>query len=254
MSVSTMIDHNRHLLALLVLSLLLSACASAPPPHTISDKASSDTPVEETTANPLAIHDPIEGFNRRMYRFNALADRYALMPVVRTYDRFVPGFARTGLSNFFSNIGEITTFANSAAQIKPKKTGVTLSRFVVNSTVGLAGFFDPATKFGLDQENEDFGQTMGHYGMPDGPYLVMPLLGPSNTRDTGGMIGDATMYHFLNPLRTNDNAAASAAFNVLYAINLRDSIDFQYYQTGSPFEYTLTRMVYTNYRQLQIAD
>lgn len=254
MSTLQTINTNRHVLGLLIMCLLLAACATAPPPRTISDKAPPDTPVEETSANPLAIYDPLEGFNRRMYSFNALADRYFLMPVVHTYDRYTPKPVRSSLSNFFANINEIPTFANSVAQLKPGSTGVTLSRFIINSTVGLAGFFDPASHLGLERRNEDFGQTLGFYGVPDGPYLMLPLMGPSNTRDLGGMAGDATMYHFLNPLRTNDNTAASAAFTTLYALTLRDNVNFQYYQTASPFEYTLVRMVYTNYRHLQIED
>lgn len=245
---------NRHVLALVALCLMLGACASAPPPKSISRSTSPNTPASQTTANPLAISDPAEGFNRRMYRFNALADQYALLPIVHTYDRYTPDFMRTGVTHFFSNIGEITTFANSVLQLKPKSSTVTASRFVINSTAGIGGLFDPATHLGLEQHNEDFGQTLGHYGVDTGPYLVLPFLGPSDLRDAGGMAADQTAFHFIDPLQTNGNTPASVAYNLMYVLNKRDTTNFRYYETGSPFEYTLVRLVYLNYRALQVAN
>lgn len=246
---------SRHVFVLVALCLLLGACASTPPPKTISAATPSNTPASQTTANPLAISDPAEGFNRRMYRFNALTDQYVLLPVVHVYDRFTPDFVRTGLAHFFSNIGEITTFANSVLQLKPTSSGVTASRFVINSTVGIGGLFDPATHFlGLEQRNEDFGQTLGHYGVATGPYLVLPFFGPSDLRDAGGLAADQAMYYGIDPLQTNGNTPASVAYNLFYALNKRDTTNFRYYQTGSPFEYTLVRLVYLNYRALQVAN
>jgi len=232
--------------------LLLGACASTPPPKTVDPETPDAVPVTQTTANPLAINDPLEGLNRRVYRFNALADRYVLMPVVQVYRNVTPGFARTGVHNFFSNLGEINTFANSVLQAKPKSSAVTLSRFVINSTVGLAGLFDPATVIGLDQYSEDFGQTLGYYGVGAGPYLVLPFFGPSSLRDTAGLAADQGLFYVLDPLQLQDNDAARWAYLTMYTINKRDSVNFRYYQTGSPFEYTLVRLVYMNYRALQV--
>lgn len=244
----------RHVFVLVLLSLLLGACASTPPPSSVSRSTPSDTPASQTTANPLGIYDPAEGFNRRMYRFNALTDQYVLLPVVHAYDRYTPGFMRTGVSNFFSNIGEITTFANSVMQLKPKGSAVTASRFVVNSTVGIGGLFDPATHLGLAQHNEDFGQTLGHYGVATGPYLILPFFGPSDLRDAGGLAADQAMFYGIDPLQINGNTPASVIYNLAYALNKRDTTNFRYYQTGSPFEYTLVRLVYMNYRALQVAN
>ncbi|GAB3672150.1 MlaA family lipoprotein [Salinisphaera aquimarina] len=232
--------------------LMLGACASTPPPQTVSEQTPDSVPVTQTTANPLAINDPLEGFNRRVYRFNALADAYVLMPVVQVYRKVTPGFARTGVQNFFSNLGEINTFANSVLQIKPKSTAVTLSRFVINSTVGLAGLFDPATAIGLNQYNEDLGQTLGHYGVGAGPYLVLPFFGPSSLRDSVGLAGDQAFFFVLDPLQFDDHPWARVPYWPLYVINKRDTVNFRYYQTGSPFEYTLVRLVYLNYRALQV--
>ncbi|MES1923954.1 MlaA family lipoprotein [Salinisphaera sp. T31B1] len=232
--------------------LLLGACATTPPPQTIDPETPAEVPVAQTTANPLAIYDPLEGLNRRIYRFNALADRYLLMPVVQTYRKVTPGFARAGVQNFFSNLGEINTFANSVLQAKPTSSAVTLSRFVINTTVGLAGLWDPATKIGLDQRNEDFGQTLGYYGVGAGPYLVLPFFGPSSLRDTVGLVGDQGLFYVIDPLQLQDNDAARWAYLTMYTINKRDTVNFRYYQTGSPFEYTLVRLVYMNYRALQV--
>ncbi|WP_348765763.1 VacJ family lipoprotein [uncultured Salinisphaera sp.] len=239
---------------LLLLCLWLGGCASTPVPQTVSPDTPDDVPVAETTANPLAIYDPWEGFNRRVYRFNALADRYVLMPVVQTYRTVTPGFARTGVQNFFSNLGEINTFANSVLQAKPTSSVVTLSRFALNTTVGLAGLFDPASAIGLEQRNEDFGQTLGYYGVGAGPYLVLPFFGPSTLRDSIGLAGDQGLIFALDPLQLDDHPWARVPYWALYAINTRDSVSFRYYQTGSPFEYTLVRLVYMNYRALLIEE
>lgn len=237
---------------LLTLCLMLGACASTPPPQTVSEDTPSSVPVTQTTANPLAISDPLEGFNRRVYRFNALADRYVLMPVVQAYRKVTPDFARTGVQNFFSNLGEINTFANSVLQIKPASSAVTLSRFVLNTTVGVAGLFDPASALGLDQRNEDLGQTLGHYGVAAGPYLVLPFFGPSSLRDSVGLAGDQGLIYVLDPLQLKEHPWARVPYWALYAINKRDTVNFRYYQTGSPFEYTLVRLVYMNYRALLV--
>lgn len=232
--------------------LMLGACASTPPPKTVDPQTPDAVPVTQTTANPLAINDPLEGFNRRVYRFNALADRYLLMPVVQVYRKLTPGFARTGVQNFFANVSEINTFVNSVLQIKPKGAAVTLSRFAINSTVGLAGLFDPATAIGLNKRDEDFGQTLGYYGVGAGPYLVLPFFGPSSLRDTVGLAGDQGLFFVLDPLQIENNTPARTAFFTMYVINTRDTVNFRYYQTGSPFEYTLVRLVYMNYRALQV--
>lgn len=236
----------------IVVCLSLGACAGTPPPATVNGDAPADTPTAQTTANPLAINDPWEGFNRRVYRFNALADRYALLPVVQIYRRLTPELARTGVQNFFSNLGEINTFANSLLQAKPTGTAVTLSRFVLNMTVGLAGLFDPATAIGLEQRDEDFGQTLGHYGVGSGPYLVLPFFGPSSLRDSIGLAGDQSLLFVLDPLQLEGHPWRRVPYWALYAINKRDIVNFRYYQTGSPFEYTLVRLVYLNYRALQV--
>src|SRR5208282_5546002 len=173
-----------------VLILLLSGCAAGraylpddiPPMHTVSE-FSDDENVSRT-------HDPWEGLNRSMYKFNYEADRYVLLPVVAGYEKAVPRFARTGVSNFFTNIREVQTFYNCILQAKGKKSLKTFGRFLTNSTIGIGGLFDPATALGWRRENENFDHTLEIWGVDTGPYLVLPILGPNTVRSAGGFAVD----------------------------------------------------------------
>jgi len=172
-----------HLFITLGLALYLTGCAASnahiaseiPPMHTVSE-FSDDESVSHT-------HDPWEGFNKGMYKFNYEADRFFFLPVVNAYETAAPGFVQTGVSNFFANIREVRTFYNSILQAKGKKSLVTLGRFLTNSTIGIGGLFDPATSFGWRQQHEDFDRTLETWGVGTGPYLVLPVLGPSTIRD-----------------------------------------------------------------------
>lgn len=234
-------------------TLMLAACASTPPPRTIDPNTPASLSVDQTTANPVAISDPLEPLNRRIYRFNALIDSYLLLPMVRGYEAVTPKPVRTGVANFFSNLGDINTLVNSALQLKPQATAVTLTRLVFNTTLGIGGIFDPATDFGLRQRHEDFGLTLGHYGVGAGPYLVLPLFGPSDLRDSVGLVADQALFYQLDPLQLGSSLPKRVVYNSAYLVNKRYTTKFRYYQTGSPFEYTLVRLVYLNYRALEVA-
>jgi len=237
----------------LILCLLLAACAGTPTPLAV-DSSGADVPASQTTANPLAIYDPWSGFNRRMYRFNAWLDDAVLLPVVHGYRAVTPRSVRRGVGNFFSNIGEINTFANALLQLKPRATMTTFWRFVINTTVGIGGLFDPAGALGLPQYHEDFGQTLAVYGVKTGPYLVLPLFGPSTLRDSFGLATDKFALFTLDPLSLDGHKWARAAYLALSTINKRNNVSFRYYQTGSPFEYELVRLIYINFRALQVAQ
>ena len=140
-----------------------------------------------STGNP---RDPLEPLNRAVYKFNDGADHLFIKPAAEFYRFFVPEFMRTGVSNFFSNIGDVIVALNSLLQGKFTQAGSDVARLIVNTTVGLLGLFDVATEIGLEKHNEDFGQTLGYWGIGDGPYLVLPLLGPSSARDAVGWVGD----------------------------------------------------------------
>lgn len=151
------------------LLLLLSGCATGP---------------ERDNA------DPLEPLNRATYRFNDSLDRHIAQPVARTYNRAVPRFVRTGVENVFSNLGDVTVMLNDFAQLRLMDGMNDLMRVAVNSTFGLLGVLDIATPAGIAKRDQDFGLTLGHYGVPTGPYLVLPLFGPSTFRDTAGFAVD----------------------------------------------------------------
>lgn len=134
--------------------------------------------------------DPFEGFNRSVDTFNQKLDVYALQPVARTYVSIVPDVVRAGVGNFFSNIGDVLVGLNNLLQGKPAAAASDFGRFAVNSTIGVLGLFDVATDMGLRKNNEDFGQTLGRWGAGSGPYLVLPLFGPSSVRDALGFAVD----------------------------------------------------------------
>ena len=166
--------YYKSVLGLLLLSWLVSGCA--------------------TTANNDV--DPLEKFNRGVFAFNEGVDKVVVKPVAKTYKAIVPDPVDQGVTNFFSNIGDIVVVANDLLQFKFKQAASDAGRFFLNSTVGLLGFVDVASELGLPKHNEDFGQTLGYWGVDSGPYLVLPVLGPSSARDAFGWGADS----FLDPL------------------------------------------------------
>ncbi len=135
-------------------------------------------------------NDPLQTFNRKIFWFNDHLDTYALEPVAKGWNYVVPPGIQNSISNFFWNLHFPIDTVNALLQGKFKQAGSDVGRFLVNTTVGVAGFFDPATDFGLPLHWEDFGQTLGVWGVCPGPYLVLPILGPSDVRDGGGLIVD----------------------------------------------------------------
>ena len=140
-----------------------------------------------STGNP---RDPLEPLNRGIYSFNDGLDNVVIKPVAQAYRSVLPQFMRTGVHNFFSNINDVIVALNNLLQAKFLNAVSDIGRIVVNTTVGLLGVLDVATELGLEKHNEDFGQTLGYWGVGDGPYLVLPILGPSTLRDTVGLIVD----------------------------------------------------------------
>lgn len=141
--------------------------------------------------------DPLEPMNRGIYKFNDVADKALFKPVASGYKAITPTPIRAGINNFFNNLSNVVTIVNQLLQFKFNKAAETTGRFVVNTTVGILGFIDVASRTGFNTYREDFGQTLGYWGMGNGPYLMLPLLGPSNLRDTAGLITD---WLFFEPL------------------------------------------------------
>jgi len=203
------------------------------------------------------IPDPWEGFNRSMYKFNYKFDKYFFLPIVSGYEYITPTFAQAGVSNFFSNVGEFRTLYNSLLQLNGGKFSVTLCRFVTNSTIGIGGLFDPATRFGLERKKGDFGQTLGVWGISSGPYLVMPILGPNTVRSASGFAVDAGIrYATINAIdpfaNTSGKDGIEAGISTLEAIDMRHRESFRYFESEYPFEYYMVRFLYSEKQELQI--
>jgi phospholipid-binding lipoprotein MlaA len=245
----------RHLL-ILVAVLQLGACSTAPIQEGDVIEEPYFTPqdvlVPGATYISDEIPDPWEGFNRTMYRFNYRFDKYVFLPAVRVYETVLPDFAEEGIHNFFNNIRDITTLINSILQLSADKTAITTQRLMWNTTVGLFGLFDVASKLELSRQQEDFGQTLGHWGVGTGPYLVLPIYGPSNVRDTTGLLTDTVVMSTIDPLNLDGHPQRQIAYYTLYPLDMRAHIPFRYYETGSPFEYELVRMLYTTKRKMDI--
>jgi len=221
--------------------------AYEPPKHKVEDT------VKETVVYAIDVYDPWEGFNRRAYTFNYYFDKFIYLPIVNTYEFITPNYVEKRVSNFVDNVFEFNNFTNNLLQLKLKRTGITLARFVVNTTLGIAGLWDPATDLGLARQTEDFGQTLGHYGVGDGPYIVLPILGPSNLRDTTGLVTDAVAFSYAGPPAWVDDDTTTLVFNGVAAVDKRHRQSFRYYRSGSPFEYDMIRMLYKSKRQIEIA-
>ena len=148
-------------------------------------------------ASTEGVNDPLEPVNREIFAFNHTLDKHAAVPAASYYKSAMPDDVREGVHNFLSNLSEPVTFANDILQGEATRAGYSICRFGVNTTIGVIGIMDPATGMGCPGHSEDFGQTLGTYGVPGGPYLVLPLLGSSQTRDAAGKI---FVDHFFNPL------------------------------------------------------
>ena len=189
-------------------------------------------------------YDPLERINRFTYRFNARFDEHVFLPVANGYRRF-PGPVRLGIHNFFHNLSEVTSTVNYLLQLRLKAGARTLGRFVVNSTLGIGGLFDVASKFKLSNEQTGFAATLSTWGVPPGPYLVIPVLGPSTLRDGVGYLGDYGIEYGVN-VADLYRGYQSYGLGVVNAVDQRSVIDFRYYGTGSPFEYDTIRFLYVH--------
>lgn len=243
------------LLRLSLLALLLAACSAVPrpTPGEIPPLHPAESVLEAGVSYGVDIYDPLERVNRRLYNFNYYFDKYLFLPVVKGYEYVLPDSVEKRVSNFFDNLGELGNLVNNLLQFKLRACGISFGRLLVNSTTGIAGLWDPATTLGLPRQPEDFGQTLGHYGVGHGPYLVLPLLGPSNLRDTGGFVIDTTAYSLLGPPAWLDNADADSGLTTVRAVDQRHRQPFRYHASGSPFEYEMVRYLYTKKRELEIA-
>jgi phospholipid-binding lipoprotein MlaA len=238
----------------LLMALGLAACGATPGFETGSTPPRHQLTLEELAVGyPIEVSDPWEGFNRGVYKFNALFDEFIFLPVVDGYEFITPVFVQQRVSNFFSNLSELRNGSNGLLQLRPDVAGRATIRFAVNSTAGVLGLFDVAGSLGAFQQQEDFGQTLGWYGSPPGPFMMLPVLGPSNVRDTTGLVVDTAIANLVPPISTiTERVYFNPAVYLVYAVDQRHLNRFRYYGTGSPFEYDLIRFLYTKKREAEI--
>ena len=217
---------------LLILLLVTTGCAT-------TSKLSGDF-------NP---DDPYEKSNRKVFEFNNKIDKFFLRPVTDFYDKATPEFAQTSITNFFANLDDIRISINNLLQGNVVESMSDITRFFINSIFGLGGFFDVASEMGLEKHSEDFGQTLGKWGAKPGPYLMLPFLGPSTTRDAFTFVGDTA----LAPALSLDDNAARVGLISLDLINTYSAF------TGiadieSKDQYAFLRDAYLERRKYEIND
>lgn len=202
---------------------------------------------EEAASDP----DPWEGFNRKMFALNEQLDRYLLKPLAKGYRFITPEPVDQSVTHFFSNIDDVVVIVNDLAQLKLGQAASDTARFLVNTTVGFFGIFDVATHIGLPKHHEDFGQTLGYWGVGTGPYLMLPFLGPSTVRDFGGEILEYSADLSYLSLGVSDEEGYAAAG--LYGIDLRAALlDSEGLITGD--RYTFIRSFYLQRRAYLVND
>lgn len=193
--------------------------------------------------------DPWEGFNRKVFVFNDAIDRAVLKPVARGYRFITPSPVQTGVGNFFSNLGEPRTALNSLLQGKPGNAGIATGRFLINTTVGIGGLWDFATHMEITGREEDFGQTLAVWGWEDSRYLVLPLLGPSTLRDTGGLPADMVTY----PTYYVDEDPVRYGLTALRVVDMRAGLlDQEALISGD--RYSFIRDTWLQRRRFEISD
>jgi len=217
--------------AWLALAVLVTGCATGP------------------DANP---RDPLEPFNRGVSRFNDAVDEAVLKPVATAYVDVTPSPVRTGVSNFFGNLADLWSSVNAGLQLRPRESVENLMRFSINTVFGLGGLLDIATEAGIPRTRIDFGQTLGRWGMPAGPYVVLPILGPSSVRDTAGLVVDSAA----DPVGDINNVANRNSLYTLRAVDTRARLlgATNVLEGAALDKYSFTRDLYLNRRQSQVDD
>ena len=215
--------------SLIVASILISGCATGPNSH-----------------------DPLEPMNRKIYKFNETLDQIIVRPAARAYTSFVPSLVRTGVRNVFTNLGVINTTFNDLLQLKIRNVPVGIARFTSNLILGVGGIFDVASEMGIPYYKEDFGQTLGYWGFDSGPYLVLPLLGPSSVRD-----GLATpVNYYLDPISHVSNDSTRWGITGLKIIDTRSAyLNSESMLSNSALDqYSFIRDTWLQRREYQIRD
>lgn len=202
-------------------------------------------------AEEAAAHnpDPWEGFNRKVFVFNDAADRWVLKPVAKGYQWIAPQFVEDGVGNFFNNLGEVSNVVNNLLQGKFVDSASDGGRLLINTTVGVVGFFDVASRWGLPRHEEDLGQTLGHWGVNSGPFIMVPLLGPRTVRDGLGNFGD----YYTNPVTYVEPTRSRNQISAVGVIDLRAQL-LKAEELISGDRYIFMRDAYLQRREFLVRD
>ena len=193
--------------------------------------------------------DPWESINRPIFRFNDTVDTYALKPIAQGYQAVTPQFLEDGIHNIFLNLGDVTNLANNVLQLKFHNAGVDTARLIVNTTFGIGGFFDVGTKMGLQRNDEDFGQTLGYWGVGSGPYVMLPLLGPSTVRDAIAKYPDT----YTEPYRYIDHVPTRNTTLAVDVVDTRATL-LQAEKLIRGDKYSFIRNAYLQNREFKVKD
>ncbi|MCK5780844.1 MAG: VacJ family lipoprotein [Psychrilyobacter sp.] len=207
------------------------------------------------TSNIMKAYDPFESMNRRVYYFNYEFDKWVGLPVSDSYKFFFPGVARTGVKNFFSNLYEPFSALNGVLILDYDVFFTSVGRFLINTTVGVLGLFDVATKVQIVEKKRTLNETLAIYGVGRGAYLVLPFLGPSDMRRAGSAVGTFVIRMPLDPISVfTGELWQDIAILGVETIDQRSRVPFRYYGTGTPFEYEYVRLLYFRTSELKIED
>lgn len=245
------ISHSKHLFALALIAALATVSGCAVKGNAAADKSA---PVTSTEISELSDNqDPLEPLNRGIFRFNEVVDGLVLKPAAHIYKGVLPDPVRKSVKNALTNLSAPVVFVNSALQGDTTNLQRTAGRFLINSTIGVAGLFDMASEMGIPKENKkDFGQTLGVHGVGSSPYLVLPLLGPSNVRDGVGMVADMAMDPFTYIFTPGQSVAANATRVVDRRADLLPLSNRIYRESLDP--YATVRSVYQQHRQKVVTN
>lgn len=243
---------NFKMLSLIVLSSLLIGCSSVQNKDKSADKIFVETTVQEDKDILFGKSDVLSPMNRRIYSFNAFADRTIIAPTLRTYNYYTPNFVQDRVKNFFSNFGDIKTAGNLLLQFRIPETLETVFRFGINSSIGLLGTFDVASKMGFPKYNESLGNTFAYYGVPEGAYIVAPFLGPSTFRDLVGLGVESYGISELDPYDEIHIDVGSIWFTALFGLQTKKNVGIYFGETDFVFEYEYMQYVSKKLREYNL--
>ena len=232
MDIKKRILHFIEIISIFLISILLFGCATT---------ASFDE------------RDPLENFNRGVYSFNQTMDEIVFNPISKLYKAITPNIIEKGVSNFFSNLGDLSVIANQILQLKFDKAASDASRVLINSTIGLLGFFDVSSEIGLPKHNEDFGQTLAQWGFKSGPYIVVPFFGPATLRDLSSLVIDKGA---LNPMFYIEDDMTKAGLLTLNYVDFKSRFSNKNDLIGAASldEYEFIKNAYFEKRAYEIND